>query len=196
MTLYNLICVLCGFPVFLCSLFWFGCRACLCDCLFVMSFFALIDNCGLGPIGCNCDIVDKARTSSDAPDVIFLRSSDLCGRLQRFAWNGFLIFWIRNPDASNRIRSEVFFPVAGSGLDLDFVCWENVAGCLLDLYLPGLNQESDCLCLVGTGSWPDSDSLVAKQNWIRTQKNQSLHTSSQLRPNCFFFCRIHVADRW
>jgi len=33
------------------------------------------------------------------------------------AWTGFWIFWIRTPGASNRIRSEVFSPVAGSGLE-------------------------------------------------------------------------------
>jgi len=34
---------------------------------------------------------------------------------QRCAWTGFRIFWIRTPAASNKIRSEVIFPVAGSG---------------------------------------------------------------------------------
>jgi len=43
-----------------------------------------------------------------------------------------------------------FFSVAGSGLDLDFVFTEkNVAVCLVDIYLTGLKQESDCL----NGSW-------------------------------------------
>jgi len=69
---------------------------------------------------------------------------------QRCALTGFGIFWIRIPAASNRIRSEVFFPVAGSGLELDFVFTEkNVAVCLVDIYLPGRKQESDCL----HGSW-------------------------------------------
>jgi len=40
---------------------------------------------------------------------------------QTCAWTGFWIFWNRTPVASNRIRNEVFFPVAGSRLDLDFV---------------------------------------------------------------------------
>jgi len=35
-----------------------------------------------------------------------------------------LIFLVRTPAASNGIRSEVFFPVAGSGFDLDFVFTE------------------------------------------------------------------------
>jgi len=71
---------------------------------------------------------------------------------QRCTWTGFWIFWIRTPAASNKVRSEVFFPVAGfgSGLDLDFVFTEkNVTVCLVDIYLPGLKQESDCL----NGSW-------------------------------------------
>jgi len=46
--------------------------------------------------------------------------------------------------ASNRNRSEIFFPVAGTGLDLAFgVYCRNVTGCLLDLYLPEPKQESD-----------------------------------------------------
>jgi len=48
------------------------------------------------------------------------------GRLQRCAWSGFWIFSNRTPAASNRIRSEVFFPAAGSGLDLDFVFTEKM----------------------------------------------------------------------
>jgi len=36
---------------------------------------------------------------------------------QRCAWTGFWTFWTRTPVASNKIRSEVFFLVAGSGLD-------------------------------------------------------------------------------
>ena len=55
--------------------------------------------------------------------------------------------------------------------------WKSVTGCLLDLYLPWLKQESDCLNLFGTGSGLDSDSQFAKQDWIRTQKNQSPNTS-------------------
>jgi len=43
------------------------------------------------------------------------------GMHQWYAWTGFGIFWIRTPVASNRIRSEVFFAVAGVGMDLDFV---------------------------------------------------------------------------
>jgi len=49
---------------------------------------------------------------------------------------------------------------------------------LLDLYLPGLKQESDWLNLVGTGSGFDLDSKFAKQDWTRTQKNQSPNTSA------------------
>jgi len=92
---------------------------------------------------------------------------------QRFAWTGFWIFWIQTPAASNRIRSEVFFPVAG--LDLVFTKI-NITVCLVDLYLPGLKQELDCLNLVGTES--GLDSKFAKQDWIRTQENQSPNTSS------------------
>ena len=53
---------------------------------------------------------------------------------------------------------------------MDFVCWENVTGCLVDLYLCGVKQESDCLCHVGNGSGANSDWILAKQDWIRTQK--------------------------
>ena len=47
------------------------------------------------------------------------------------------IFWNRTPAEmytkhSNRIRSEVFSDAAGSGLDLDFACFENM---LLPVYL-------------------------------------------------------------
>jgi len=91
-----------------------------------------------------------------------------------------LDFLDRTPAASNRIRSEVFFPVAGSGLDLDFVFTEkNVSVCLVDIFLPGLKQESYCL----NGSWYrirlDLDSKFAKQDWIRTQENQSPNTSTR-----------------
>jgi len=43
---------------------------------------------------------------------------------------------------------------------------------------PELKQESDCLNLVGTGSGLDSDSKFAKQDWSRTQENQSPNTST------------------
>ena len=49
---------------------------------------------------------------------------------------------------------------------------------MLDLYLPGLKPDSDCLNLVGNGSGSDLDSQFAKQDWIRTQKNQSPNTSN------------------
>jgi len=49
---------------------------------------------------------------------------------------------------------------------------------LFDLYLTEVKQESDCLCLVGTGSGADLDSKFAKQNWIRIQTNQSPNTSN------------------
>ena len=44
--------------------------------------------------------------------------------------------------------------------------------------IPGLKQESDYLNLVGTGSGLYEDLEFAKQDWIRTQKNQSPNTSS------------------
>jgi len=59
-----------------------------------------------------------------------------------------LDFWYWTSVASNSTRSVVFFPVAGSGLDFVFT-EKNVAVCLIDIYLPGLKQESDCL----NGSW-------------------------------------------
>jgi len=71
---------------------------------------------------------------------------------QRYAWTVFWIFWARTPAASNKIRSEVFFPVAGSDGFGFCVYWKNVTSCLLDLYLPRLKQESDCLNQACTGS--------------------------------------------
>ena len=89
---------------------------------------------------------------------------------QRCTRTGFWIFWIQIPAASNRISSGVFFPVTGPDWIWISCLLKDVAGCLLDLYLPGLKQESDCLCLVGAGSGLDSDSKFAKQDWIWTQK--------------------------
>jgi len=40
--------------------------------------------------------------------------------------------------------------------------WKNITGCLIDLYLPRLKEDSDCLNVVGTGSGLDSDSQFAK----------------------------------
>jgi len=60
------------------------------------------------------------------------------------------------PVAYNRIRTEVFFPEAGSGLDLDFVFTEKTLLVVCLTYISGLKQESDCLNLVGTGLDPDS----------------------------------------
>ena len=56
--------------------------------------------------------------------------------------------------------------------------WKNVIGSLLDLYFPGLKQESDCLNSVGTGTGLESDSQFVKPDWIRAQKNQSPNTST------------------
>ena len=84
--------------------------------------------------------------------------SDTCCLQQDQEW-GFL--------CSSRSRIEFGF----------YVCWKNVTGCLLNLYLSGVKQESVCLCHVGTGSGMDSVSKFAKQDWIRTQKIQSPHTS-------------------
>jgi len=60
------------------------------------------------------------------------------------------------------------------------VYWKNFANCLLDLYLPGIKQESDCLNLVTVSSRSklDLDSKFAKQDWIRAQTNQSMNTST------------------
>jgi len=53
-----------------------------------------------------------------------------------------LDFWIRPPTASNRIRSEVIFPVAGSGLDLDFVFTEKTLLVLCLTYIfPDSNRS-------------------------------------------------------
>ena len=61
---------------------------------------------------------------------------------QRCAWTGFWIFWIQNPAAFNKIRSEVIFPVAGSGLDLDFVFTEKTLLVLCLTYIfPDSNRS-------------------------------------------------------
>ena len=95
---------------------------------------------------------------------------------QTCAWTGFWIFWNRTPVASNRIRNEVFFPVAGSRLDLDFVLLKKLY-CLFGwLIFIRTQTESDCLNLVGTGS--GLDSKFVKQDWIRAQENHSPNTST------------------
>jgi len=102
----------------------------------------------------------------------FMRTSEVC-----MDW--ILDFLKLDSGYFHRDQEWGFLSVVESGLDLGFVFTEkNVTGCLLDLYLPGLKQESDCLNLIGTGSGLDSDSQFAKQDWIRTQKNQSPNTSS------------------
>jgi len=68
-------------------------------------------------------------------DHLWLRSM-----YQRCAWTGFLTFWNRTPAASNRIRSEVFFSVVGSGLDLDFVFTEKT---LLVVYMSYIYPDSN-----------------------------------------------------
>jgi len=59
---------------------------------------------------------------------------------QRCAWTGFRIFRIRTPAASNRIRSLVFLPVAGPGLDLDFVLTEKT---LLVVHFTDIQPDSN-----------------------------------------------------
>jgi len=44
--------------------------------------------------------------------------------------------------------------------------------------LTGLRQESDCLNLIGTGSGLDFDLKCVKQDWVRSQKNQSPNAST------------------
>jgi len=56
-------------------------------------------------------------TSSEYTETSHLT---LC-TLQKCAWTGFWIFWVWTPAASNRIKSEAFFAVAGAGSDLDSV---------------------------------------------------------------------------
>jgi len=58
---------------------------------------------------------------------------------QRCAWTRFWIFCTRTPAVSNRIKSVVFFALAGTRLDLDFVfVVKKHTGCLLDFYLSGM----------------------------------------------------------
>ena len=64
----------------------------------------------------------------------------ISGLHQRYAWTGLQIFWIRTPAASNRIRSLVFLPVAGTGLDLDFVLTEKT---LLVVYFTDIQPHSN-----------------------------------------------------
>ena len=58
---------------------------------------------------------------------------------------------------------------------------KNITGCLLDLYICGVKQESDCLFHVGAESGADSDWKLTEQDWIRIQKNRSPHTSADNR---------------
>jgi len=67
--------------------------------------------------GKNCSIQSVGKTKQ----INFVTLRVDRSRKQRCAWTGFWIFWNRTLAASNRIRSEVFFPFVGSGLDLDFV---------------------------------------------------------------------------
>jgi len=69
------------------------------------------------------------------------------------------------------LAGKVFLPVDGFGLDLDFMFTEKTI--LVLCLTSGLKQESDCLCLFGTGSVLDSYSKFAKEDWIRSQKNWS-----------------------
>jgi len=90
-----------------------------------------------------------------------------------------------------------FLCCSRNGIGLGFcVCWKNVAGCLLDLNLCGVKQESDCLHLVGTRSEADSDSKFAKQNWSGPKKIR-VHTplpggaaASLLASNVFLSTKV------
>jgi len=57
--------------------------------------------------------------------------------------NWILDFWIRTPVASNSIRGEVFFPVAGSGLDFVFTGKTLLVVCLTYIYPAVLNSSVD-----------------------------------------------------
>ena len=121
---------------------------------------------------CNSPVPVQSNAGPMLISALWLVKQQIC------EWTGFWIFWIRKPAASNNIRSEVFFPVAGSRLDLDFVFTEKkLTVCLVDIYLPEIKQESDCLNLFGTGSGLESYSKFAKQDWTRTQEKRSPNTS-------------------
>ena len=95
---------------------------------------------------------------------------------QRCAWSWFWTYGIRPPSASNRIRSEVFFAIAGSGLDLDFVFAEKtlLVVCLAYIYAESNRSQIACVMLEPVRS--GFGLKVCRQDWIQTQKYQSPHT--------------------
>jgi len=74
---------------------------------------------------------------------------------QRCAWTGFWVFLIRTPAASNRIRNEIFFPVAGSGLPVVSGWYRIRIGFGFKICKTGLNPDS---------STPLSNSSVPTHN--------------------------------
>jgi len=87
------------------------------------------------------------------------------------------MFWIRTPAASNKIRSEVFFAVAGAGLDLDFVFAEETLlfFCLTSIYPESNRSRVACVLLL-----PDPERIRIESLQTRLDpdsKNQSRHTS-------------------
>jgi len=65
---------------------------------------------------------------------------DLRDEQKRCAWIGFWTLWTRTSAASNWIRSEVFFPVGGSGLDWIFAEKMLLVVCLTYIY-PDSNKS-------------------------------------------------------
>jgi len=122
---------------------------------------------------------------------------------QRCAWTGLWIFGseLRQHPTGSEVRLSFLHPDPGwswISFGVGFHYWKKLIGCLLDLYLPGLKQESDLLNLVGTGSQLDSDSQFEKQDWFQTQTNQSpntcgAHITSQ-KAIYSWFCTRGVQD--
>jgi len=78
----------------------------------------------------------------------------------------------QNPWLGQKFRRGQVFAWHRSRIRFGFcVCWKNVTGCLLGLYLAGVKQESDWLCLVGTGSREDSVSKFTKTGLDLGSKN-------------------------
>ena len=67
---------------------------------------------------------------------------------QGCAWTGFLIFWIRSPTASNRIRSEVFFAIAGARVDFVFAEKTLLVLCFTYIYAESNRSRIACVMLV------------------------------------------------
>ena len=83
------------------------------------------------------------------PALRLVLSIDRCRTAnQRCAWTGFCIFLIRSLAASSKIGSEVFFPAAGSGLDVVFTVKTLLVVFLTCIYPDSNRSRFACVKLV------------------------------------------------